>query len=64
MDRLVVDVVTGQSHIVSFTAEAEAAFLASVEPAPVPPVPPTLADLQAQLTALQAQITALAPPEA
>jgi hypothetical protein len=61
MDRLVVDVVTGQSSIVPFTTEETTAFLASVEPAPPPPAPPTLGELQAQLTALQAQITALTP---
>jgi len=38
-----------------------AAYVPVDVPAPSPPVPPTLDDLQAQLTALQAQITALTP---
>jgi len=38
-----------------------AAYVPVDVPAPPPPVPPTLDELQAQLTALQAQITALTP---
>ena len=38
-----------------------AAYVPVDEPAPVPPAAPTLADLQAQLTALQAQIISLMP---
>ena len=40
---------------------AVAAYVPVDVPAPPPPVPPTLDELQAQLTALQVQITALTP---
>jgi len=40
---------------------AVAAYVPVDVPAPPPPAPPTLSELQAQLTALQAQIISLMP---
>ena len=59
MDRIVVDVLTGSVTVVALTP-AEVAEINARPPEPAQPAPPTLAELQAQLTALQAQITALA----
>ncbi|CAB4125192.1 hypothetical protein UFOVP55_75 [uncultured Caudovirales phage] len=60
MERIEVNVETGEVQVIQFTAEEEAAALAYAAslPAPVEPPKPTLADLQAQLTILAAQIAA------
>ena len=62
MERIEVNVETGEVKTIQFTADEEAAALAYAAslPAPATPVAPTLADLQAQLAALSAQIAALA----
>ena len=61
MERIEVNVSTGEVITVAFTPEEEAAVLAYAAslPAPVEPPKPTLADLQSQLAALSAQIAAL-----
>lgn len=62
MERIEVNVETGEVKVIQFTAEEESAALAYAAslPAPSEPPKPTLEDLQAQLAALSAQITALA----
>ena len=62
MERIEVNVDTGEVTVIQFTAAEEAAALAYAAslPAPVAPAAPTLAELQAQLAALSAQIAALA----
>jgi hypothetical protein len=57
VDRIVVDVQTGAVTVVALTP-AEIAEINARPPEPAPPAP-TLAEVQAQLSALQAQITAL-----
>jgi hypothetical protein len=61
MERIEVNVETGEVAVVQFTAEEEAAALAYAAslPAPVEPVRPTLEQLQAQLMVLSAQIASL-----
>lgn len=61
MERIEVNVETGEVKVIQFTTEEEAAALAYAAslPAPVEPSKPTLEDLQAQLAALSAQIAAL-----
>jgi hypothetical protein len=62
MERIEVNVETGEVTVIQFTAEEEAAALAYAAslPAPVDPPKPTITELQAQLAALSAQIAALA----
>jgi hypothetical protein len=60
MERIVVDVMTGEQTIVPLTAEEIAEVQAQAALQPPPPAPPSLSDLQAQLNAIQAQIQALA----
>ena len=62
MERIEVNVETGEVRVIQFTAEEEAAALAYAAslPAPVEPAAPTITELQAQLAALSAQIAALA----
>ena len=61
MNRIEVNVETGEVTVIQFTAEEEAAALtyAASLPAPTVPPAPTLADLQDQLTSLSAKIAAL-----
>ena len=61
MNRIEVNVETGEVTVIQFTAEEEAAALAYAASLPAPTVPPapTLADLQDQLTSLSAKIAAL-----
>ena len=65
MDRIEVNVETGEVKVIQFTAEEEAAALAYAAslPAPVERPKPTLEELQAQLAALSAQIAALTPAQ-
>lgn len=62
MERIEVNVETGEVTVIQFTAEEEAAALAYAVslPAPVEPPKPTITELHAQLAALSAQIAALA----
>lgn len=58
MERIEVNVETGEVKVIQFTAEEEAAALAyaaSLPPEPETPKP-TLEDLQAQLASISAQI--------
>jgi hypothetical protein len=61
LQRIEVNVETGETKIVQFTPEEEAAALAyaATVQEPVPPKP-TLEDLQAQLASIAAQIQELA----
>ena len=61
MERIEVNVETGEVTVIQFTAAEEAAALAYAAslPAPAPPAAPTLAELQAQLAALTVQIASL-----
>jgi hypothetical protein len=63
MERIEVNVETGEVRIIQFTPEEEAealAYAATVqEPEPVP-AKPTLEELQAQLAAISAQMQLLA----
>jgi len=59
MNRIVVDVQTGEQTIVPLTDEEIAELQARAAEVPPPPPPPSLSDLQAQLNAIQAQIQAL-----
>jgi hypothetical protein len=61
MERIEVNVETGEVKVIQFTAEEEAAALAYAASLPVPaePAKPTLEELQAQLATLTAQIAAL-----
>lgn len=65
MERIEVNVETGEVTVIQFTAEEEAAALAYAAslPAPVEPPKPTIEELQAQLAALSAQIASIAPAE-
>jgi hypothetical protein len=61
MERIEVNVETGEVKVIQYTPEEEAAALAyaaSLPPEPVP-VKPTLEELQAQLTAISAQMQLL-----
>ena len=62
MERIEVNVETGEVKIIQFTAAEEAAALAYAAslPASVTPPQPTLEDLQAQLATLTAKIVAFA----
>jgi hypothetical protein len=62
MERIEVNVETGEVTVIQFTAAEEAAALAYAAslPAPIEPPKPTITELQAQLAALSAQISALA----
>ena len=61
MERIEINVKTGDVKVIQFTAEEEAAALARAAslPAPASPAKPTLAELQAELAAISAQIAAL-----
>ena len=59
MERIVVDVITGEVTIVQVTEEEIAEIQAKSSEKTLPPSPPTLAELQAQLNVIQAQIQAL-----
>ena len=65
MERIEVNVETGEVTVIQFTAEEEAAALAYAAslPTPAEPPKPTLEELQAQLAALSAQIAALTPAQ-
>jgi len=62
MERIEVNVETGEVTVIQYTPEEEAAALAYAAslPAPVEPPKPTLEELQAQLMAISAQIQSLA----
>lgn len=61
MERIEVNVETGEVRIIQFTPEEEAAALAYATTIQEPvPVKPTLEELQAQLAAISAQIQELA----
>lgn len=60
MERIVVDVQTGEITTVPLTEEEIAAIQAQAATQPPAPPAPTLADLQAQLNSIQSQIQALA----
>lgn len=64
MERIEVNVETGEVKVIQFTAEEEAAALAYAAslPAPVEAAAPTITELQAQLAALSAQIAAFRVP--
>lgn len=61
MERIEVNVETGEVTVIQFTAEEEAAALAYAAslPAPIAPPAPSITELQAQLAALAAQVAAL-----
>ena len=61
MERIEVNVETGEVTVIQYTPEEEAAALAYAAslPVPVEPPKPTITELQAQLAALSAQIAAL-----
>jgi hypothetical protein len=61
MERIEVNVETGEVKTIQFTPAEEAAALAYAAslPAPVAPAAPTLAELQAQLNSIAAQIALL-----
>ena len=61
MERIEVNVETGEVRIIQFTPEEEEAALAYAATIQEPvPVKPTLEELQAQLAAISAQIQSLA----
>jgi hypothetical protein len=62
MERIEVNVETGEVKVIQYTPEEEAAALAYAASLPPEPEPakPTLEELQAQLTAISAQIQLLA----
>lgn len=62
MERIEVNIETGEVTVIQFTAEEEAAALAYAAslPAPVRLPKPTLENLQAQLAVLTAEIATLA----
>ena len=62
MERIEVNVETGEVRIIEFTPEEVAAALAYAASLPPEPAPakPTLEDLQAQLAAISAQMQELA----
>lgn len=57
MERIVVDVQTGEQAIVQISPEEEAEILARA--AALPPQGPTREELEAQIAALQAQLAAM-----
>ena len=61
MQRIEVNVETGEVTVIQFTPEEEAAALAYAASLPPEPVPakPTLEELQAQLAAISAQMQLL-----
>jgi len=61
MERIEVNVETGEVTVIQYTPEEEAAALAYAASLPPDPVPakPTLEELQAQLTAISAQMQLL-----
>jgi hypothetical protein len=61
MQRVEVNVKTGEVTVIQYTPEEEAAALAYAASLPPEPVPakPTLEELQAQLTTISAQIQSL-----
>jgi hypothetical protein len=62
MERIEVNVETGEVTVIQYTPEEEAAALAYAASLPPEPAPatPTLEELQAQLTSISAQIQELA----
>jgi hypothetical protein len=62
MERIEVNVETGEVKVIQYTPEEEAAALAYAASLPPEPEPakPTLEELQAQLAAISAQIQSLA----
>ena len=62
MERIEVNVETGEVTVIQYTPEEEAAALAYAAslPAPEAPAKPTLEELQAQLAAISAQMQLLA----
>jgi len=64
MERIEVNVETGEVTVIQYTPEEEAAALAYAASLPVPaePAKPTLEELQAQLAAISAQMQELANP--
>jgi len=64
MERIEVNVETGEVTVIQFTAEEEAAALAYAASLPelVEPPKPTIEELQAQLAALSAQIASFNNP--
>jgi hypothetical protein len=62
MERIEVNVETGEVKVIQYTPEEEAAALAYAASLPPEPVPakPTLEELQAQLASISAQMQALA----
>jgi len=62
MNRIEVNVETGEVTVIQFTAAEEAAALAYAAslPAPMTPTAPTITELQAQIATISAQIAALA----
>lgn len=62
MERIEVNVETGEVTVIQFTPEEEAAALAYAASLPPDPEPakPTLKELQAQLAAISAQMQLLA----
>ena len=62
MERIEVNVETGEVRVIQYTPEEEAAALAYAAslPAPAEPAKPTLEELQAQLAAISAQMQLLA----
>ena len=62
MERIEVNVETGEVTVIQYTPEEEAAALAYAASLPPEPVPakPTLEELQVQLAAISAQIQSLA----
>ena len=62
MERIEVNVETGEVKVIQFTPAEEAAAFAYAASLPmqVEPATPTITELQAQLAALSAQISALA----
>jgi len=61
MERIEVNVETGEATVIQYTPEEEAAALAYAASLPPEPVPakPTLKELQAQLTSISAQMQLL-----
>ena len=61
MERIEVNVETGEVTVIQYTPEEEAAVLtyAASLPAPAEPPKPTLEELQAQLAVISAQIQSL-----
>ena len=61
MERIEINVETGEVTVIQYTPEEEAAALAYAASLPPEPAPakPTLEELQAQLTAISAQMQLL-----